>query len=219
MENVYGSMITTDFSVRVNVNNTSMHFTGQGKGEASTGEVSVAIETRDRLPNGFNPGLLTFALITGQPDISATVAGAENLFQLVRGEYHGIRHLDLGDCGGLKADYRVSPLVDGRRLAEFDITGTTNAPEVSSLVPSFEVWVPEGPGIIRGHFSMVWKTRADGYMKGEIESEYRLPTDRILPQVHYRRIVFSLDVQQQGLRQAETITLFTPEPVGVPVLA
>jgi hypothetical protein len=214
MQNPYDSAIATDFSVRVNVNGLRMHFTGQGKGDAKTGEVSVAIETRDSLPHGFNPGLLTFALITGQPDISNTMAGAENLFQSVQGEYHGVRLLDLGKFGELKADYRVSPLVGGRRLADFEITGTTAAPEVISLDPSFEVWVPAGAGLIHGHFSMVWKTPSDGYLKGEIESEYRLPTDQTLPQVHYRKIDFSLDVASQGVRQSETITLFTPAMAG-----
>jgi hypothetical protein len=215
MQSPYDSRIFTDFSVQVRVNGTSLEFLGGGEGDASTGEVSVAVSTQGRVPVGFHPGLLSFALITGQPDISALAPNVQNPFQKVRGEYHGIRRLDLAARGSLLADYRISPIENGRRTAVFQIIGDTNVSDVVSLAPAFEVWIPQGPGEIHGHFSMVWGTPKSEWVKGEVESEYRLPTEEVLAGVHYRRINFHLDADDHSVRQSETITLFTPEVVDV----
>ena len=212
MREPYGSQISTTYGVNLNVNAKQVLFTGTGYGNDAAGAVGVDVRTDDPCPDGFDPALMAFCLITGQADIGQRQGDVENPFQANRGAYKAFRTLTLdGDLGSLAAEYSFDPIDEqGQRTARFDITGTVRVPKIVGIRPAYEMWVPAGPDRLRGHFTMAWVDEKGDHFKGEVDTVYELPGVR-LSEPLYRRISFTLDSGPQHLRQDEKITVFSED--------
>lgn len=217
MDTVYTREITTTYTIQALVNDSDMTFAGSGYGRADEGKAGVDIQApcAYQCPDGFQPALMAFTLITGMADIGRRLQDIKNPFQLTRGAYQAIRTLTLdNDRGQLSAKYEFDAANDdGFRAARFNIEGCTNVPTIRAIRPAFETWVPNSQGKIRGHFTMVWVTVDGQHIKGEVDTDYRIEGVSIDEPI-YRKIDFVLDTSDRHLRQAETIVVFNEEALG-----
>lgn len=214
-DSIYDRCIETAYSAKVSVNHAVLEFGGGGYGNNATGRAGVNVHSKDMV-SGFQPALLAFCLITGQADIGKLlVPSIRNPFRKSRGAYKAVRTLGLsGTNGHLLASYEVTAASDlGTREAKFVIEGTTAVPAIRSIRPAFETWMPDGPGKIHGHFTMVWQTEDGAFIKGEVDTRYELPNGIELESPIYRRIDFKLDAGSKHLHQDEIIQLFDESTV------
>jgi hypothetical protein len=205
---IYDGPIGTDYQVHVRANGTHMLFTGHGVGHGNRGDVSVDVRTSDKVPAGFHPAILAFCLLTGQADMGPCLQGAVNPLRATRGAYKATRVLTLDrNFGELRASYRFTAAAEGvKRTATFEIEGSIAVPKIVAIRPAFETWVPDGPGKMRGHFTMVWVGEDGRYIKGETDTYYDVGVD--LPEPIYRRIEFAVRSTDCQLTQNERIAVF-----------
>lgn len=206
---IYGSPIFTDFLVHVKVNGDQIVYKGEGEGRANEGIVNVGIRTEDNIPSGFNIALLSFVLITGQPDVSQSQDGVINPFRASLGAYNGVRTLSLGSNGKLVAEYSVSSPQGNRRNAEFVITGDVNIDgQITGIDPTTETWHQESSHELKGRFDMQWLTAEGKKISGAVESFYRLPSTVEMRGSLSRTIEFEIVAKEREMFQSETIRLY-----------
>jgi hypothetical protein len=159
------------------------------------------------VPDGFPLGVLAYVLMTGQPSLGYVCEGAANPFVTTGGVYQANRTVDFGEHGKLATEYAVSSAGPGMLRAEFDIKGEFDNPVLARVLPTVETWVPRGPGVVQGHFTMVWETDDGDYVKGEIETTYRLPAGASLREAQYRYIAIEISPSRDALQQREQIVV------------
>jgi len=199
--------------MRADINGAVLEIAGYSRGVPSSGEFLASVSTPNALPKGFDLSLLAFVLKTGTPSIALLVPGVENIFRTTGGEYSATRKLNLGEHGRLSCEYRIER--SGDSLAStFELSGEVNVPELVTIEPTIETWVPNGPGKIAGSFVMSWLGRDGSRVIGEGSTEYRLPTTAVLAGVHYRDIRIKTVVLGGTLNQYESIVLFGPDQLA-----
>jgi hypothetical protein len=201
--------VRVELVIRGRVNERTFECAGLSKGRFGSGSISAEVSTAELLPKGFDIGLLTSFMLTGQPSMSRATEGAHNPFIATGGIYKGRRSLDLGPKGSLTAEYTVDR--DGSDLrAVFDVSGRSEVPPLVDIEPTIETWTPNGPGRIGGQFTMVWRTAAGTRVIGKTDTEYALPSQEALKGVQFREIRIDFKSTPQSLSQSERIVLFTP---------
>jgi hypothetical protein len=199
--------------VHANINGASLDISGYSRGVPSSGEFLASVSTADPLPKSFDLSLLAFVLKTGSPSIALLVPGIENFFRKTGGVYTATRKLDLREHGHLTCDYRVERAGD-TLASSFDLQGTVNVPELVSVEPTVETWIPNGPGRIAGNFVMSWLARDGSRVIGDGVTQYKLPTKSELSSVHFRDIRIKTVVLGGTLNQYESIVLFGPDQLA-----
>lgn len=202
-----------DLRVDGEVNGQAIGFSGVSEGVPGSGSIKAAGKTTLPLPRNFVLPLLSYVLLTGQPIMSKATEGTENPFEASGGVYSARRTLNLGSRGSLDTDYNVRAEAHGL-LASFHVKGKVDVPELSSIEPTIETWVPDGPGRIRGHFSMPWVGADSHRLVGEASTIYTLPGGANLPHTQYRYIAIDVASSPTDLRQSERIVLFRAEKLA-----
>lgn len=207
--------VHVDLLVSACVNGASFSGRGFSRGRTGGGEILAEFAAESSVPQGFQLGLLPYVLVTGQPSLSRSHQGVDNPFERSRGEYVGIRTLDLGSAGSLRTEYEVVGIGESRLQASFRVTGSVQAPKLKRICPTVETWAPmREPGVIKGHFTLVWETCDGNFLKGEAETLYRLPVSRTLPSVTYRSICIDMEYDDLTLRQHEEIAIYPDSPLA-----
>jgi hypothetical protein len=194
--------------VNANVNGSLIRVIGNSHSNPSRGELSADVHTQDNIPQGFTLCMLTHVLLTGCPSASRIIADAVNPFVETAGVYEATRRLNLGSRGELTTKYKVQRVDTGIK-ATFDMNGKVDLPQLVSVIPTIETWIPNGPGNILGHFTMVWKAQDGTYVKGEADTEYNLRSKKSLEEVEYRNIEINFNCYGDRLKHDEQVSLFT----------
>jgi Green fluorescent protein len=204
----------TLLDVNATINSASFRVSGLARGIPNRGEFLASVTAREEVPKGFDLSLLAHVLMTGDSNVALVTEGAINPFVASDG-YSATRSIDFGTRGKLTTKFRVAP-EEGKnpRKTTFHVTGEVDVPRLVSIEPTIEAWIPDGPGKIDGHFTMVWKTEDGTYLKGEASTQYELLTSECLQGVHYRDIRIDITGIEGVLSQYERIVLFTPKFLG-----
>jgi hypothetical protein len=204
------SELQVELFVSGNVNGSSFEVHGFSHGVPGSGNIRADVDLGGSLPHGFQLPILSYVLLTGQPSMSFVTRGASNPFVSTAGVYKAVRTLQIDDETSFTTSYDVTK--KGNQLeAHFSITGISKLPALKSIKPTIETWTPKGPGRIDGNFVMSWESEDGSVVTGTTKTRYQLPTEEVLPGVHFREILIDIDPREKGLAQHERIVLFTPE--------
>jgi hypothetical protein len=193
------------------VNNQNISVTGAGRIDPAIGVTDGIYEFS--VPDGFDPMLLSAFLICGYPHATASIEGAPNIFRDKSYEYR--RVLTIRDGGQLTQMATVSLSEDGIH-SHFHLTGWI--PKISELIgiePVVESWEPNGPGGLRGHFVIAWKTESGRLVTGDAVSSYQIGTDSEQKGLLHRLIFMRtlIDPKNPKLREIQTEGLFASLPM------
>ncbi len=156
-----------------------------------------------RLPHGFDPLLLSAFLVCGYPHATGKIDDVENLFAASSYEYR--RTLRLRDGGEITQ--RTTIRVDGDDTeSHMHLRGWANVPTLAQVEPVVESWEPDGPGGIRGHFTIGWATPEGETVTGDTYTTYQIDTGKTLPGMLHRFIYMKtlVDASQGVLREVQT---------------
>lgn len=195
------------------VNNHKISVKGAGRVDPAVG-VTDGIYEFD-VPDGFDPMLLSAFLICGYPHATAPIECTPNIFHEKSYEYR--RKLVIRDGGELNQVAKVSISKEGIN-SRFHLTGWI--PDLCGLTdiePVVESWEPLGPGGIRGHFTITWKTASGALVTGDAFSNYQIETDveqiGLLHRLIFMRTI--VDAERGKLREIQTEGLFATLPMSL----
>lgn len=156
-----------------------------------------------KLPEGFDPLLLSAFLVCGYPHATGRIDEAANLF--AEGSYEYRRVLKLRDGGEITQ--RTTIRVDGGNTeSHMHLRGWANVPTLRQVEPVVESWEPDGPGGIRGHFTIGWTTPEGDLVTGDTFTSYQIDSTKELPGVLHRFIYMKtlVDAGRGILREVQT---------------
>jgi hypothetical protein len=184
------------------INGQSIHVSGEGVIDPSRGLTDGDYHL-GRLPSGFDPLLLSAFLVCGYPHATGKIDDAENLF--ANGSYEYRRILHLRDGGEITQRTKIR--VDGDETeSHMHLRGWANVPTLAQVEPVVESWEPDGPGGIRGHFTIGWTTPEGDMVTGDTYTTYQIDTGKVLPGMLHRFIYMKtlVDTPQGILREVQT---------------
>lgn len=192
------------------INHQIIEVTGTGHVDPDLGVTDGTYEFK--VPNGFDPMLLSAFLICGYPNATASINETPNIFLGKSYEYR--RALQLRDGGEL--NQRATVTVRNNRIdSRFHLTGWIPAiTGLTGVEPVVESWEPHGPGGIRGHFTIGWTTATGGLVVGNAFSTYQIDTDHQQNGLLHRFISMRtvLNKSKNKLREIQTEGAFTTLP-------
>ena len=166
------------------------------------------------LPKGLHPRILGAILITGYPESSKVLAGAENPFRNTSFSYR--RTLDFGKQGNIVLNARCEK-EPGKIFAKsitsnFRLSGRVKVPELASMEPLVETWVPGGPGIIYGHFTASWIAKKGPRIRAECLTTYKLDSRDVLHGRQHRFATFNTKINGNRMSKYQAVTLWRALP-------
>lgn len=202
-----------EFSAHVNgiLNGEPIRVDGAGHIDPSHGLTDGTYEYQ--VPESFDPMLLSAFLICGYPNAAGRIGEVPNIFA-GRG-YDYFRTLRLRDGMG-EVHQRASIRVQGNRIeSKMHLRGTARTPKLVGIEPVVESWEPDGPGGIRGHFAIGWRTDGGSYVMGDATSRYHIATADRQPGVMHRFILMTTLMHDKlpRLREVQTEGLFHTLPM------
>lgn len=200
--------VVVSLVVRGAVNGVPLDLNGSASGETGGGQISADVRSNVALPEGFDLGLISYVLITGQPSLSRNSPGADNPFIRTGGAYAAERTLNLGQRGELRTVYEVFQRGLGHLEARFHVEGSVQVPPLKRIMPTVETWTPVGIGEHHGQFPLVWESESGKYISGRTETVYRLPGGETMTAVNYRYIQIEIRVNGLQLHQNERIVVY-----------
>ena len=191
------------------VNGEAIALKGDGNIQRGLG-LTVGTYNLERLPRGFQPPLLSSILITGYPNASASVEDTPNIFRDRSYDYR--RNITFRDGGDLSL--RARCVLEGDHItSRFYLTGHVEVPELAGVEPLLESWEPNGPGGIRGHFTIAWRLQnGRGLVTADAESTYQIDTDEEQQGLLHRFVIMNSAVRGNTLRKTQTVGLFRELP-------
>jgi hypothetical protein len=115
------------------------------------------------------------------------------------------------DGGDLSFRARCS-LIDDHITSRFHLTGHVMSSDLISTEPLIESWEPNGPGGIRGHFTMSWR-RSDGqFMTADASTNYQIDTTDEQTSILHRFINMKTVFNGNTLSKTQTVGLFSELP-------
>jgi hypothetical protein len=128
------------------------------------------------LPPRFSPITLCAFLLTGYPHVCKVQHVGQNPF----GDrpYKYTRTLTFQSGGELRLN-TVCTYANDRLVSSFDVVGVAHTPELVSADPIIESWEFVRPGLLRGHFEIVWNAFDGSRFIADAKSEYEYEPDNM----------------------------------------
>jgi hypothetical protein len=163
----------------------------------------------EALPVGFDPMLLSAFLITGYPNATSSIDGSPIIFRDHSYEYR--RNLRFRDGGEL--NFRATcTLKDDHIHSRFHLSGHVHASGLQSVEPIVESWEAYGPGGIRGHFTIAWRTKTGLLLVADASTTYQIETDQVQDGMLHRFILMRTTIDGKRIHKVQTVGLFRELP-------
>ena len=90
---------------------------------------------------------------------------------------------------------------------------SVEAPELESIEPIVETFIPAGPGKIDSNAVLAWRKKGGEYFTARCESQYRLNHEESLPRLQFHVVHFTTDHCHEVLDQKESLHVIRHLPV------
>lgn len=197
------------------VNDRQVEFSGVGN--ANEGRLTAKIE--HSFP--FAVELLAPMLIVGYPTYSEYRGTAEDLFKpsTLEGGYKYQRSYRFSNGQEFTSFHNIDYDLDDNHLR--GMFATRDFPEdafpgewrIQDLVETF---IPHAPGMMKSVMATGWRD-GDQTLYAQIESEYYLNHNRMLPRLHWRHVKFQTEHRDSLYFQTEKITVLDDLDFGAPI--
>lgn len=176
---------------------------GEGVGRPYDGKLSSMLKSSTG-PLHISMHLLDIVAIFGYPTYSHYHEDTKDLFKISDG-YEYERDIKYENGGYMKTLHKISRHSD-HLSGDFKVLEcSVEAPELESIEPIVETFVPAGPGKIDSQAVLAWRKKGGGYFTGRCESQYRLNHKESLPHLQFRMVHFTTNHSQEVLDQKESL--------------
>lgn len=168
---------------------------------------------RPKLPDDFQPELLSYVAITGYPQASLSMGKATNPFDDSTANFRTEREINLGEHGWLRTEYFSEARGTPKEKVTFKVTGDVKLRKrITSIAPVSEVWTPSKvPNVFHGHMTFTWHLQDGSTVTGFAKGRYEIKSSIQLTKEQMRVITFSLKPDEDGFKQSEVIRLYDLE--------
>jgi Green fluorescent protein len=193
------------------INSSTLDLGGHGIIDHQAGQ-TTGVYLIWKSPVEFSPYLLGPMLITGYPNASQSIDGAQNIF---KGRSYGYRR-QIKFNSGHRLYLRAECDLCNRVLkSRFSITGAVPRVAISPLEPLVESWRPAGPGRIRGEFGAAWRKVDGDYLTADVLTDYEVDTNEQQENVLHRFVRMRTTVNGNEVRKSQKVMLFRELPPSV----
>jgi len=190
------------------VNSEALDLVGTGGIDLQTGLTHGTYQLR-RMPDRLSPLVLSACLITGYPNASVSPDHSPNIFRARPYRYR--RELRFRDGGSLVLAATCS-LADTVMISQFRLDGELHHPELRNVEPLIESWEPHGPGRVRGHFAISWRTRSGVFVTADAFTDYEVDTEEEQADILHRMVTIDSRIEGHTLRKEQYSVLFRRLP-------
>ncbi|MBI5450160.1 MAG: hypothetical protein HY940_02270 [Gammaproteobacteria bacterium] len=190
------------------INGQSIELGGNGTIDPVSGITSGKYMLR-RLPNDFDPTVLSACLITGYPNVCATKGGIENPF----GEYpyRYERAINFRNGGRLRLRTECK-YVNGRLDSQFYLEGHVTTPALDTVEPIIESWEPGQDAQVHGNFVVAWRCKDGSLFVAEADTKYTILADVKIDHFLHRYIAVTPKFTNDSLSLHQDSELFLRNP-------
>lgn len=186
------------------LNSVPMRLQGGGTIDHEFGRTEGAYVVTEA-PLDFSPYLLGPMLITGYPNASRSLGGAQNIFKGRSYRYTRQIGFRTGDQFTLRAD---CVLAGNSLKTRFEVVGTVPCEALGPLEPLVERWEPDGPGKVRGSFAAAWRNSNGSYLTADVTTAYVIETDEIQQAILHRFVQMRTLVDGSSVKKVQDVILF-----------
>lgn len=199
-------VFTMETRIHGTINGNDFEFVGTERGETYKGIVEAELNSTTGPVNAVH---LVGGPIgsVGYPNFCQTQPGCFDAFKASVG-YEYERHFRFDDGGYLDTLHRIEQTSEDALVGDFHVSGEVTPPEIVGIEPLIEIWLPDGPGRIRGQFVVSWKKKDGNLFTARVDTEYRLNHEKALPRMQFRHVEFQTNHTEFSIRQRERVTLF-----------
>jgi len=166
-----------------------------------------------RVPDGFDPIVLTACLITGYPNVCATKGVVKNPF----GEYpyRYERKIVFRNGGELHLSAECK-YVNGKLDSRFHLEGQVTAPPLYAVEPIIESWEPGEDAQIHGNFVVGWRCKDGKLFVAEASSKYTILADVKIDNLLHRYLAVTPKIENDKMSLHQDSELFLRNPYMQP---
>jgi hypothetical protein len=187
------------------INGERFELAGHGDGLPYKGVLSSRLQSTMG-PVSFPLPLLPQLSSLGYQTFCKIEATCRDLFKVSSG-YEYERHFTFEDGKTLRSKHKITSH-HGKLVGDFFVQGDAPSLDLIDVEPLVEIWVPAGPGKIRGNMLMAWKVRSGSVTTAMVDSEYRLNHQMDLQFVHFRHAKFKISFTDEMLEVCERQVVF-----------
>lgn len=157
-----------------------------------------------KIPEGFDPMLLSAVLITGYPNASHSHNNVKNIFKGHSYSYE--RNIDFRNGGKLNLKVKCRRENDLFHSI-FELTGHVECNGLTSVEPLVESWQPISLGHVKGHFMAAWQSD-DGLIAADAFTDYKIENSENQCNVLHRFISIDSFLDDNRLIKDQQVSLF-----------
>lgn len=186
------------------INGQPIELSGSGIVDPTSGITSGNYILR-KLPDDFDPIVLSACLITGYPNICASKDGIDNPFG--KHSYRYERTINFRNGGELHL-HTECKYVNEKLDSRFYLKGHLTTPALDVVEPIIESWEPGQDSQVNGNFVIAWRCKDGSLLVAEADTKYTIFADVKISHLLHRYIAVTPNISGNYLSLYQDSELF-----------